>query len=59
MRFADLRTRSEEREQLEKDALRAICACWYYNFADSIDAMTDAELEEIIADNSVDCPDCG
>jgi len=47
------------RQELEREALQTICACWYYDFADSIDAMTDDELIEVIANNGVECVNCG
>lgn len=58
MKISDLKTNSHEREKLEKAALMAICACYYYDLADTIDSMTDAELEEIVANSGNHQPDC-
>ena len=59
MKISDLKTNSREREKLEKAALMAICVCYYYDLADTIDSMTDAELEEIVANKGiVDCDLC-
>ncbi|HMT19420.1 MAG TPA: hypothetical protein PKD15_05265 [Candidatus Saccharibacteria bacterium] len=58
MNLANLRTNSEARDKLEKAALMAICACYYYDLADTVDSMTDAELEEIVANKGVPCELC-
>lgn len=58
MNLANLKSNSEAREKLEKAALMAICACYYYDLADTVDSMTDAELEEIVANNGVPCDFC-
>lgn len=50
---------SANRRTIEQLALQAICACYYYDFADCIDEMSDEELETIIANEGVDCLDCG
>ena len=47
-----------ERQQLEQAALEAVCACWYYDFADCINEITDAELEQIVTGDGVECPNC-
>jgi hypothetical protein len=36
------------REQLEELAIKAICACWYYDLSDMLEVATDAELIKII-----------
>ena len=46
------------RKELEDRALSLICACWYYDLADCMSEMSDDELEDIIANDGVDCPDC-
>lgn len=37
-----------DREDLERLALLCICACMYYDLADSIDSTSDQELINII-----------
>ena len=49
---------SEYRVSLEKQALLNICSCLYYDLADSIDAVSDQELVDYIADR-YDCDMCG
>ena len=49
---------SAYRKELEQRALFCICPCYYYDLADTIDSMTDAELEEIVAHNGIDCDLC-
>ena len=58
MNLANLKPNSQAREKLEKAALMAICECFYYDLADTIDSMTDAELEEIVANNGIHLPEC-
>ena len=58
MNLANLKSNSQAREMLEKAALMAICECYYYDLADTIDSMTDAELEEIIANSGNHLPEC-
>lgn len=58
MNLANLKTNSYEREKLEKAALMAICAGYYYDLADTIDSMSDSELEEIVANSGKHLPDC-
>lgn len=58
MNLANLKTHSYEREKLEKAALMAICVCYYYDLADTIDSMSDKELEEIVANSGNHQPDC-
>lgn len=36
------------REQLEALALNAVCACWYYDLADTLEETPDADLVRII-----------
>jgi hypothetical protein len=36
------------REDLEHQAKMAVCSCWYYDLADSIDAINDEELWKFI-----------
>ena len=49
---------SHYRERLEKQALLNICSCLYYDLADSIDAVSDQELVDFVADR-YDCDMCG
>ena len=49
---------SDYRVGLEKQALRNICSCLYYDLADSIDAASDQDLVDYIADR-YDCDMCG
>ncbi len=58
MNLANLKPNSQAREKLEKAALTAICKCYYYDLADTIDSMTDTELEEIVANNGIHLPEC-
>lgn len=58
MKLSDLTANYEVREKLEKSALMAICACYYYDLADTIDSMTDKELEVIVANKGIDCDLC-
>lgn len=58
MKLSNLKTNSREREKLEKAALMAICVCYYYDLADTIYSMTDAELEEIVANKGKHQQDC-
>lgn len=36
------------REELETFALNAVCACWYYDLADTLEETSDADLIGII-----------
>lgn len=36
------------REELEVLALNAVCACWYYDLADTLEETPDADLVRII-----------
>ena len=49
---------SDYRVSLEKQALRHICSCLYYDLADSIDAASDQELVDYI-EGRYDCEMCG
>ena len=58
MNVNELTSNYQAREKLEKAALMAVCSCYYYDLADTIDSMTDKELEEIVANGGVDCEFC-
>jgi hypothetical protein len=47
-----------DREELEKVALMAVCACNYYDLADNIDITTDEELWQIIDNRDAECENC-
>ena len=49
---------SNYRVRLEEQALMQICSCLYYDLADSIDAVSDQDLVDYIADR-YDCDMCG
>lgn len=36
------------RDDLEKQAKHEVCSCWYYDLADSVDAVSDEELQKFI-----------
>ena len=36
------------REELETEAKRAVCSCWYYDLCNDIDTLTDEQLQKII-----------
>lgn len=40
-----------DRETLEKEALKAVCSCWYYDLADTIEETPTEELQKVV--------DCG
>lgn len=46
----------EDRETLEAEALKEVCACMYYDLLDGIGETSDAELQAII-EHKVAC-DC-
>lgn len=46
------------REELEKLALKEICACRYYDLADTLGETSDEELQDII-DHKIPCEICG
>jgi len=58
MNLANLKSNYIAREKLEKAALMAICVCYYYDLADTIDSMTDTELEDIVANRGNHLPEC-
>ena len=37
-----------DRELLEKEALAEVCACWYYDLADTLQETPDEGLRDII-----------
>ena len=47
-----------DRETLEAEALKAVCACLYYDLADYLDSTSDEELRAII-EHRVKCDNCG
>lgn len=47
----------QDRETLEAEALKEVCACMYYDLLDGIGETSDAELQDII-EHKVAC-DCG
>lgn len=49
---------SANRRTLEQLALETICACFYDDLADCIVEMSDEELETIVANDGIDCPNC-
>ena len=53
MNLANLKSNYVAREKLERAALMVTCACYYYDLADTIESMTDAELEEIVANKGI------
>lgn len=58
MKMSDLKQYAKERKRLENTALKAICACYYYVLADCLNETSVKELEQIIANNGVECQDC-
>ena len=46
-----------DRELLEKEALAEVCACWYYDLADTIEEASDDELLTIMNHGDY-CDDC-
>lgn len=48
----------KDREELEKQALDEICACRYYDLADTVQETPDEDLLSII-DHSIACEICG
>ena len=46
------------REELEKAAMQAVCACQHYDLADNLENTSDEELQDII-DGNYDCEMCG
>ena len=47
-----------DRETLESEALKAVCACLYYDLADYLEITSDDELRAII-EHKVKCDICG
>lgn len=46
------------RKSIEARALEEVCACWYYDLADSIEATDTLDLMDVINHN-YDCEQCG
>ncbi len=49
---------ASDREALEYAALQAVCACDYYDLADTIQQTPDEDLMAIVT-NAVPCAICG
>lgn len=47
-----------DREQLEKKALEEVCACRYYDLADTVEETPDEDLEGIV-NHTIKCEICG
>ena len=47
-----------DREELEKQAVKEICACRVYDLRDSLQEMTDEELQAVI-NHTNKCEICG
>jgi hypothetical protein len=47
-----------DRELLETTALKEICACRYYDLADTVGETPDQDLQAIV-DHTVKCEICG
>jgi hypothetical protein len=47
-----------KREDLEKQALEEVCACLYYDLADTVGEVNDDELWGII-NHTTKCEHCG
>jgi hypothetical protein len=58
MYVSKLSRRSIGRLSLEKAALKAVCACQYYDLADNLSVTSSVELVHIINGN-YDCALCG
>ena len=58
MYVSKLSRRSIGRLSLEKAALKAVCACQYYDLADNLSITSSLELMHII-NNNYDCAMCG
>jgi hypothetical protein len=58
MYVSKLSRRSIGRLSLEKAALKAVCACRYYDLRDSLEAVSSLELMHII-NHHYDCAMCG
>lgn len=46
------------REELERVALMAVCACDYYELVDNIEITTEEELWQIIDNRDSGCENC-
>lgn len=46
-----------DRELLEREALTEVCACWYYDLADTLYEMRDEDLLAIVKHAS-ECTVC-
>ena len=57
MYVSKLSRRSIGRLSLETAALKAVCACQYYDLADNLSITSSLELLHII-NNKYDCPSC-
>jgi hypothetical protein len=58
MNISNLSRRAIGRLSLEKAALKAVCACQYYDLQDSLGETSSLELMHIINHN-YDCALCG
>ncbi|KKW05119.1 hypothetical protein KA021_01010 [Candidatus Saccharibacteria bacterium] len=47
-----------DRELLEKEAMAEVCACWYYDLADTLYETPDSDLQAIVS-HSHKCETCG
>lgn len=47
------------REELERIALMAVCACDYYELVDNLDSTTEEELWRIVDNRDDCCANCG
>lgn len=52
-----LTSKTKARIALEQKALKAVCACLYYDLQDCLSETSDKELEAII-NNDYTCPVC-
>lgn len=46
------------REELERVALMAVCACDYYELVDNLDNTTEEELWQIVDNRDSGCESC-
>jgi hypothetical protein len=58
MYVSKLSRRSIGRLSLEKAALKAVCACQFYDLQNSLEAVSSLELMHII-NHHYDCASCG
>lgn len=49
---------AKDREELERAAMKRVCACRYYDLADTLQESSDAELLAIVT-KAVPCDTCG